>query len=182
MESMIIQWLHGYRDWLLSLPYQGLNFLALLFFVGISISLTQVFARIANRCSFQAIMLRLLLDSLIIGILNCSSTLITLLMHEIVFSGDANLLEFIKLSPLVILPGFFFVLSAAPYIGNAIVVMIIFVYLLNKIVLVQYIYNTSYADALKVSLPSFLLVTGIIWLLFADGWENNYKALSDSYD
>lgn len=179
---MIIQWLHDYRNWLLSLPYQGINFFLLLFLVGLSISLTQLFARIANRCSFKAIMLRLLLDCLIIGVLNCCSTLTTLLMHELVFSGDANLIEFIKLSPLVILPGFFFVLSAAPYIGNTIVVIIAFDYLLNKIVLVQYLYNTSYIDALKVSLPSFILVTGVIWLLFADGWETNYKLLSDAHE
>lgn len=177
---MVCQWLIEYREWLLSLPFRRIDFLLLLFLVGLSMSLSRIFAGIANRLTAQTIVLRIIIDSLVIGILHCTGTILTIVLYEVAIDGNINFAELYGLAPLIILPGLFYIFSAAPYIGNAIAVFLWATFFLNKIVLTQFIFDTTYATAFQIALPSFLLVLVVVWIQFKDGWRKAYTILSNS--
>jgi hypothetical protein len=176
---MIGQWLIEYREWLLSLPFRRVNFLLLLFLVGLSMSLTRAFAGIANRLTAQTIILRIIIDSLVIGILHCTGTILTIVLHEIVIDGNIAITELYGLAPLIIFPGLFYIFSAAPYIGNAIAIFLWATFFLNKIVITQFLFNTTYATAFQVAFPAFLLVLVAVWIQYKDGWRKAYTILSE---
>lgn len=177
---MILQLLIVYREWLLSMPFRGVDFLLILFLVGLSMSLPRAFAGIANRLTAQAILLRIIIDSLVIGILHCVGTILTIVLHEIAINGTIDITKYYDLAPLVIFPGLFYIFSAAPYIGNAIAVFLWATFFLNKIVITQFLFDTTYATAFYVAFPAFLLVLIAVWIQHADGWRKAYTILSES--
>lgn len=176
---MIEQWLIEYREWLLSLPFHRTNFLLMLFLVGLSMSLSRAFAGIANRLTPQTIILRIIIDSLVIGILHCAATILEIVWHEIAIDGNINFVEIYDLAPLVIFPGLFYIFSAAPYIGDSIATFLFAIFFLNKIVITQFIFDISYATAFQVAFPPFLLVLAVVWIQFKDGWRKAYTILSE---
>ena len=156
--------------------------LALVFLVGLSISLSHAFALLANRLTPRQIAVQLLLDSLVLSValllnLCLDALLISLYAAQSVQPGD--LVD--VLAP-ALLPGVFYVFTAAPYISDLIAVSIWFLIHLNVICLLHAIFRLPYGQALLLSSPGYALALLVVASLLHQSWRSAYRRLASELE
>lgn len=152
--------------------------LGILLVVGASMALSHVFALLANRLTGREILVHLVLDALILSVAFLLCTAVGMLLLRFYASMPVHPSAFLNGMAPCLLPGAFYVLTAAPYVGDLIALLIWVLVHLNVQVFLHVQFGVPYADALLLSTPGFLLAVGMVWLLFRRSWRASYAALA----
>ena len=171
---MIEQALDQLARWLMQAD-AGLGLVAL---VGLSMSISHLFALMANRLTPRQIVIQLILDGLVLSLALVLASLINMLML-CTFAGAAiNPGELLaKLGPALI-PGLFYCFVAAPYISDLIAGVIWALIHLNMVTLLHVHFNVSYAQALVLATPGLVVALLLVIAVFHQGWQRAYRQLA----
>lgn len=175
---MIERALTGLAQWLMQADVG----LGLLLLVGLSMSISHLFALVANRLRPRQIVVQLILDGLVLSVTLLLATLIHMLML-VAFTG-AHIKPELLLDEMgaALIPGLFYGLVAAPYISDLIAVAIWFLIHLNVITLVHARYAVAYDQALLLLLPGFGLSLLLVAGLFQQSWRAGYRKLASALE
>jgi hypothetical protein len=152
--------------------------LAVFFLVGLSMSLSHVFALLANRLTPRQIATQLLLDALVLTV----AILLNLLLNTVLLAAVTGLS--VPASGLVdalapaLLPGLLYGFVAAPYISDLIALTLWGLIHLNTIALLHASFAISCEQALLLSTPGFVVAMLLVWLLFRQSWRSAYRRLA----
>ena len=152
--------------------------LGLLLIVGISMSLSHVFALLANRLSARQILLRLLLDALILALAFLLSSSIDMVLLRLYASNPVHPSAFIDGAAACLLPACFYVCVAAPYIGETIGFVIWVLMHLNVVTYVHVRFALPWDQSLLLCSPGFLFAVLLVGLLFRQSWQRGYTMLA----
>ena len=152
--------------------------LGLLLLVGLSMSLSHVFALLANRLSVRQILLRLLLDALMLAVAFLLSTSIDMVLLNLFASSPVRPTLFINGMASCLLPACFYVAVAAPYVGETIGLGIWWLMHLNVVTFLHVRFDLPYDQALLLSSPGYLFAVLLVWLLFRQSWRRGYVTLA----
>ena len=166
--------LNGLGGWLIRADLG----LGLLLVVGISMSLSHVFALFANRLGARQILWRLVLDALVLAsaFLLCSS--IDMVLLNLYGSNPVHPTAFVDGVASCLLPACFYVCVAAPYIGESIGLVIWVLMHLNVVTFVHVRFALPWDQALLLTTPGYLLAVLLVALLFRQGWQRGYAMLA----
>lgn len=153
----------------------GLGVLAV---VGVSMSLSHVFALLANRMKARQILLRLLLDALILSVAFLLSSSIDMVLLSLYASATVHPIDFINAVAAALLPACFYLAVAAPYIGETIGLVIWMLIHLNVVTLLHVRFALPWEQALLLSSPGYLFAVLLVWLLFRESWRRGYTMLA----
>ncbi|MEY3767011.1 MAG: hypothetical protein RLZZ11_78 [Cyanobacteriota bacterium] len=152
--------------------------LGLLFVVGASMSLSHVFALLANRLSARQILVRLLLDALILSVAFLLNSSIDMVLLSLYATEPVHPIAFINGIAAALLPACFYIAVAAPYIGETIGLVIWVLMHLNVVTLLHVRFDLPWGQALLLSSPGYLFAVLMVWLLFRQGWRRGYTMLA----
>lgn len=152
--------------------------LGLLLVVGASMSLSHVFALLANRLSGRQILLRLLLDALILSVAFLLSSSIDMVLLSLYAPLPVHPIAFINSVAAALLPACFYIAVAAPYIGETIGLVIWMLMHLNVVTLLHVRFALPWGQALLLASPGYLFAVLLVWLLFRQSWRRGYTMLA----
>ena len=152
--------------------------LGVLLVVGISMSLSHVFALLANRMNARQILLRLLLDALILSVAFLLSSSIDMVLLTLYASATVHPTDFINAVAAALLPACFYVAVAAPYVGETIGWAIWMMIHLNVVTLLHVRFALPWCQALLLATPGYLFAVLLVWLLFRQSWRRSYTMLA----
>ena len=171
---MIEQALGDLAKWLMQAD-AGLGLVAL---VGLSMSVSHLFALAANRLTPSQILIQLILDGLVLSLALVLASLINMLMLG-AFTGavidPGELLA--RLGPALI-PGLFYCFVAAPYISDLIATVIWALIHLNVVTLLHVQFGVSYSQALLLATPGFVVALLMVIAVFHQSWQGAYRRLA----
>lgn len=153
---------------------------ALVLLVGLSCSLSHAFALLANRLTPRQILLRLLLDGLVLGLAFLLAGSLDMLLLAVLADQPVRPTAFVDCMAVALLPGLFYVLVAAPYIGDGIAVLISFLVHLNVVTLLHLRFALPWLQALLLATPGFVVALVLVALLFRQSWQASYRQLAGS--
>lgn len=171
---MIEQRLDDLAAWLMQADI-GLGAVVL---VGLSMALSHLFALLANRLTPRQIAMQLILDVLVLSLAVLMSTLINMVMLSTFAHVPITPSALVNRMGAALIPGLFYVLVAAPYIGDLIAVMIWFLIHLNVISLLHAHFGISHGQALLLTAPGYTLALTLVMGLFRQGWQSGYRRLA----
>lgn len=163
-------------QWLLRLD-RGVEILLL---VGLSMSLAHLFALVANQLTPRQIVVQLLLDALVLAVALLLAALVDMALLAVVVEGPLQPWALFESLGTALLPGLFYVLVAAPYVGDLIAVAIWVLIHLNVVAVLQARFPLTAAQALALASPGYVLALLLISALFYQGWQRGYRRLADS--
>ncbi len=166
--------LNGLGGWLIRADLG----LGLLLVVGISMSLSHVFALFANRLGARQILWRLLIDALVLASAFLLSGSIDMVLLNLYGSNPVHPSAFVDGIASCLLPGCFYVCVAAPYIGETIGLVLWVLTHLNVITFVHVRFDLPWDQALVLTTPGYLLALVLVALLFRQGWQRGYAMLA----
>lgn len=152
--------------------------LGLLLVVGLSMSLSHVFALLANRLNARQILLRLLLDALILAAAFLLSTSLDMVLLSLFATQPVHPSQFINGMAACLLPACFYIAVAAPYIGETIGLVIWAFMHLNVVTFVHVRFALPWEQALGLTTPGYLFAALLVWLLFRQSWRRGYTMLA----
>jgi hypothetical protein len=152
--------------------------LGLLFVVGLSMSLSHVFALFANRLSSRQILCRLLLDALVLALAFLLSSSIDMVLLRLYASNPVHPSDLVNGMATCLLPACFYVCVAAPYIGETIGFVIWVLMHLNVVTFVHVRFALPWDQSLLLCTPGYLLAVVVVALLFRQGWQRSYAMLA----
>lgn len=152
--------------------------LGLLLLVGLSMSLSHVFALLANRLSVRQILLRLLLDALMLAVAFLLCTSIDMVLLNLYATTPVQPTQFIDGIATCLLPACFYVAVAAPYVGESIGLGIWWLMHLNVVTFLHVRFELPWNQALLLSSPGYLFAVLLVWLLFRQSWRRGYVMLA----
>jgi len=171
---MIDEALGDLAKWLMQADV-GLGLVAL---VGLSMSISHLFALVANRLTPRQILIQLILDGLVLSLALVLACLINMLLLG-AFAGavldPGELLA--KLGPALI-PGLFYCFVAAPYISDLIASVIWALIHLNVVTLLHVQFDVPYGQALLLATPGFVVALLMVMAVFHQGWQGAYRRLA----
>ena len=152
--------------------------LGLLFVVGLSMSLSHVFALFANRLSSRQILCRLLLDAVVLALAFLLSSSIDMVLLRLYASNPVHPSDLVNGMATCLLPACFYVCVAAPYIGEAIGFVIWVLMHLNVVTFVHVRFALPWDQSLLLCTPGYVLAVVVVALLFRQGWQRSYAMLA----
>ncbi len=152
--------------------------LGLLFVVGLSMSLSHVFALFANRLSSQQILCRLLLDAVVLALAFLLSSSIDMVLLRLYASNPVHPSDLVNGMATCLLPACFYVCVAAPYIGETIGFVIWVLMHLNVVTFVHVRFALPWDQSLLLCTPGYVLAVVVVALLFRQGWQRSYAMLA----
>lgn len=152
--------------------------LGLLFVVGLSMSLSHVFALFANRLSSRQILCRLLLDAVVLALAFLLSSSIDMVLLRLYASNPVHPSDLVNGMATCLLPACFYVCVAAPYIGETIGFVIWVLMHLNVVTFVHVRFALSWDQSLLLCTPGYVLAVVVVALLFRQGWQRSYAMLA----
>ena len=166
--------LNGLGGWLIRADLG----LGLLLVVGISMSLSHVFALFANRLGARQILWRLLIDALVLTSAFLLSGSIDMVLLNLYGSDPVHPSAFVDGIASCLLPACFYVCVAAPYIGETIGLVLWVLTHLNVVTFVHVRFDLPWDQALVLTTPGYLLALVLVALLFRQGWQRGYAMLA----
>ncbi len=154
----------------------------LILLVGLSISLSQVFALLANRMTPRQIALQLVLTVLLLALALLIVGLVDMLLLAAFSSRPVPPTAFLSHLGSALLPGLFYVLAAAPFIGDLIAVAIWALIQLNVVLLLHSLFAVPYREALLLATPGYVLGLVVVAILFGQSWHAGYRRLVADLD
>lgn len=152
--------------------------LAVLVAVGASIALSHIFALLANRLNGREILLHLLLDGLILSVAFLLSSAVSMLLLRLFASSPVPPSDYLNGVAPCLLPAMLYVLTAAPYVGELLALVIWVVVHLNVLVFLHVRFALPYGEALLLASPGYGLALTLVWLLFQRSWRASYASLA----
>lgn len=152
--------------------------LGLLFLVGLSMSLSHVFALLANRLNARQILTHLLLDGLMLSVAFLLSSTIDMVLLATYASAPVHPSAFINSIATCLLPAVLYLLVAAPYVGELIGLVIWVLLHLNVLSLLHVRFGLPYGEALSLASPGYLVAVVLVGLLFRQSWRAGYSTLA----
>ncbi|MFZ9975008.1 MAG: hypothetical protein ACO3FK_12100 [Vulcanococcus sp.] len=152
--------------------------LGLLFVVGLSMSLSHVFALFANRLSSRQILCRLLLDAVVLALAFLLSSSIDMVLLRLYASNPVHPSDLVNGMATCLLPACFYVCVAAPYIGETIGFVIWVLMHLNVVTFVHVRFALPWDQSLLLCTPGYVLAVVVVALLFRQGWQRSYAMLA----
>jgi len=152
--------------------------LGLLLVVGLSMSLSHVFTLLANRLNRPQIIVHLILDGLMLSVAFLLSSTIDMVLLATSASMTIHPSDFINGVAVCLLPAVFYLLVAAPYVGETIGLGIWVLMHLNVITLLHARFALPYGQALLLATPGYVVAVLLVWLLFRQGWQAGYSTLA----
>ena len=152
--------------------------LGLLLVVGLSMSLSHVFALFANRMSSRQILWRLLLDALVLALAFLMSSTIDIVLLRLYASNPVHPSALVNGIATCLLPACFYVCVAAPYIGETIGFVIWVLMHLNVVTYVHVRFALPWDQSLLLCTPGYVLAAVLVALLFRQGWQRSYAMLA----
>ena len=156
--------------------------IGLLVLVGLSMSLSHLFALAANRLSMRQIAIQLVLDGLVLSVALLLNSLVTMLMLTLVAGIPVQPSHLLNTLAAALIPGLFYAFVAAPYISDLIALSIWFLIHLNVVTLLHAHFNLSYGAALMLSTPGFALTLVLVMALFHQSWQTGYRRLASELE
>jgi hypothetical protein len=166
--------LNGLGGWLIRADLG----LGLLLVVGISMSLSHVFALFANRLGARQILWRLLIDALVLASAFLLSGSIDMVLLNLYGSNPVHPSAFVDGIASCLLPACFYVCVAAPYIGETIGLVLWVLTHLNVVTFVHVRFDLPWDQALVLTTPGYLLALVLVALLFRQSWQRGYAMLA----
>jgi hypothetical protein len=174
MASVIERSLDALGSWLIQADIG----LGLLLLVGLSMALSHVFALLANRLTSRQIGVHLLLDALMLSVAFLLSSSTDMLLLSQWASKPVHPTQFLDGMAACLLPACFYVLVAAPYVGNWIAAGIWLLIHLNVLTLLHVRFGLAYEQAFVLATPGFALALLLVWILFRQSWRTAYTKLA----
>jgi hypothetical protein len=154
----------------------------LILLVGLSISLSQVFALLANRMTPRQVAVQLVLTALLLALALLIVSLVDMLLLAAFGSRPVAPSAFIGHLGSALVPGLFYVFAAAPFIGDLIAVTIWALIQLNVVLLLHGLFAVPYREALLLATPGYVLGLVVVAILFGQSWHAGYRRLVDGLD
>lgn len=151
--------------------------LALVFLVGLSISLSHAFALLANRLTPRQIAVQLMLDGLVLSVALLLNLCINILLISLCGPPSVHAGSLVDVLAPSLLPGAFYVFTAAPYISDLIAISIWGLIHLNVICLLHASFAMPYGQALLLSTPGYVLALLVVASLLHQSWRSAYRRL-----
>ncbi len=136
--------------------------LGLLFVVGLSMSLSHVFALFANRLSSRQILCRLLLDAVVLALAFLLSSSIDMVLLRLYASNPVHPSDLVNGMATCLLPACFYVCVAAPYIGETIGFVIWVLMHLNVVTFVHVRFALPWDQSLLLCTPGYVLAVAVV--------------------
>ena len=177
MESFLAQAEHilsGLGNWLI---HADLG-LSLLLLVGLSISLSHIFALLANRLSVRQIVWQWVLDGLVLSLAFLLGYLIDMVLLSLYASRPVHPALFMNGAGACLIPALAYIFVAAPYIGDLIATVIWAFVHLNVITFLHARFGLGYGEALLLTTPGFVLALVLVWIEFRQIWRTAYSKLA----
>jgi len=152
--------------------------LGLLLVVGLSMSLSHVFSLLANRLNRRQIIIHLILDGLMLSVAFLLSSTIDMVLLATRASVPVHPSAFIDGVAVCLLPAVFYLLVAAPYVGETIGFGIWVLMHLNVVSLLHVRFALPYGEALLLATPGYAVAVLLVWLLFRQSWQAGYSTLA----
>jgi len=152
--------------------------LGLLLVVGISMSLSHVFALFANRLAARQIIWRLVIDALVLAAAFLLTSSIDMVLLNLYSSNPVHPSAFVDGIASCLLPACFYVAVAAPYVGETMGLVIWVLMHLNVITFVHVRFDLPWDQALLLTTPGYLLAVLLVALLFRQSWQRGYAMLA----
>ena len=152
--------------------------LGLLLLVGLSMSLSHVFALLANRLTARQILLHLLFDALLLSIAFLLSSTTDMVLLNLYGSAAVPPSLFLNGVAACLVPATLYVFVAAPYVGDLIGGVIWALIHLNVVSLLHVRFALPYGEALLLATPGYLLAVLLVWILFRQSWRSGYSTLA----
>ena len=152
--------------------------IGLVLLVGLSMSISHLFALLANRLTPRQIAIQLLLDGLILSVALLLATLVNMVMLAAFSGATIRPSELIDHLGAALIPGLFYALVAAPYISDLIALAIWFLIHLNVVTLLHARFGLPYGQALLLASPGFCLALLLVFALFQQSWQAGYRRLA----
>jgi len=156
--------------------------LGLVLLVGLSMSISHLFALLANRLPPRQIAIHLILDALVLAVALLLSTLVNMLMLAVFTETSVRPSDLLDRLGAALVPGLFYGLVAAPYISDLIAVTIWFLIHLNVVTLLHARFDLPYGQALLLSSPGFVLALLLVIGLFHQSWQSGYRRLASELE
>lgn len=151
----------------------------LLLLVGLSFSLSHVFALLANRLTPRQILVRLLLDALVLALAFLLASGVDMVLLAALATPPVRPSAFLAQMDGVLLPGLAYALVAAPYIGRLLAVLLWGLLHLGTIQRLHQSFGLPWLQALLLSTPGFLVALALVLLVFRQSWQRSYRRLAD---
>ena len=155
--------------------------LLLILLVGISMSLSHLFALLANLLSPRQIFVQLILDGFVLGLALLLCSLVDMMLLGRFAPVTVHPSRFVNEMGIALVPGLFYVFVAAPYISDLIALTIWGMIHLNVVVLLHHHFGLAYDQALLLSTPGYALALVLVMGVFHQGWQNGYRRLADQF-
>jgi hypothetical protein len=155
--------------------------LLLILLVGISMSLSHLFALLANLLTPRQILVQLMLDGFVLGLALLLCSLVDMLLLGRFAPVPVHPSRFVDEMGIALVPGLFYVFVAAPYISDLIALGIWVMIHLNVVVLLHHHFGLAYAQALLLSTPGYALALVLVIGVFHQGWQTGYRRLADQF-
>lgn len=152
--------------------------LGLLLVVGASMSLSHVFALLANRLAARQILLRLAIDALVLAAAFLLGSSLDMVLLNLYGSNPVHPSAFIDGTANCLLPACLYLAVAAPYIGETIGFVIWVLLHLNVVTFVHVRFALPWDQALLLTTPGYLLALLLVALLFRESWQRGYTMLA----
>jgi len=156
--------------------------LGLVLLVGLSMSISHLFALLANRLPPRQIAIHLILDALVLAVALLLSTLVNMLMLAVFTETSVRPSDLLDRLGAALVPGLFYGFVAAPYISDLIAVTIWFLIHLNVVTLLHARFDLPYGQALLLSSPGFVLALLLVIGLFHQSWQSGYRRLASELE
>ena len=152
--------------------------LSLLLLVGLSMSLSHVFALLANRLTARQILVHLLLDALMLSLAFLLSSGTDMVLLTLFASRQVSPSDVLNGLAPCLLPAVFYVFVAAPYVSDLIALVIWLMVHLNVVSFLHARFDLPLAEALLLATPGYVLALLLVWVLFRQSWRNSYSKLA----
>ena len=152
--------------------------LGLLLLVGLSFSLSHVFALLANRLSPRQILVRLLLDALVLALAFLLASGVDMVLLAALATPPVRPSAFLAGMDGVLVPGLAYVLVAAPYLGGPLAVLLWALLHLGTVQRLHDGFGLPWSQALGLATPGFLVALALVALLFRQSWQRSYRMLA----
>jgi hypothetical protein len=152
--------------------------LGLAVLVGLSMSVSHLFALVANRLTPRQIAVQLVLDGLVLALALLLGILFNILMIKALTGAVLHPSELLDKLGAALIPGLFYCFVAAPYISDLIATVIWFLIHLNVVTLLHARLDLPYDEALMMATPGFVVALLLVMALFHQGWQASYRRLA----
>ena len=152
--------------------------LGLLLVVGLSMSLSHVFALFANRLTTRQILWRVLLDALVLALAFLLSSSIDMVLLRLYASNPVHPSALVNGVATCLLPACLYVCVAAPYIGETIGFVLWVMVHLNVVTFVHVRFGLPWDQSLLLCTPGYVFAVVLVALLFRQSWQRSYAMLA----